>query len=173
MRLLSILDAIDRVISVICIASAWVLLPTMIAVRTFDIVARQFIFPPSTYLQFVEWRAFLFLVLLSFGYALLRNAHVRVDILNQFVSLRTMSKVEIGGFFVAIVPFCLVMIWYGIEYAHQAYEQGERETLAFGAPVQWMVKGMLPLGFFILLVAGLVSALRHYHILHDPDSKGL
>ena len=38
---------------------------------------------PSTFLKFIEWEAFTLLVVLSLGFAYVRNAHVRVDILRD------------------------------------------------------------------------------------------
>ena len=59
------LNGIERVITFISLGAAWVCIPIMILVRSFDIVARQYISTPSNYFQWVEWRAFMFLVLLA------------------------------------------------------------------------------------------------------------
>ena len=65
------------------IASAVVLLPLLIGVRCYEIVMRKIFNAPSTFLQFIEWEAFTLLVVLSLGFAYVRNAHVRVDILRD------------------------------------------------------------------------------------------
>lgn len=161
MSINNILDSIERVIAIISLTSAWILIPTMIAVRSFDIVARQFFITPGTYIQFIEWRAFLFLVLLGLGHAYLTDTHVRIDIIHSHITREKRVWIETAGFFLAIVPFCAVIIWYGAESAAYSYEIAEREVIAFGRPVQWMVKAMLPIGGFLLLTAGAVVCIRN------------
>ncbi len=161
MSLHKTLNRIERVITFISLGTAWVCIPIMIGVRSFDIVARQFFATPSNYFQFVEWRAFMFLVLLGLGHAYLSNAHVRIDIIHSHISKKTQAWIESAGFFLAITPFCAVIIWYGGEFALRAYQNGEREVIAFGAPVRWMINGMLPLGGFLLLLAGAVVFTRN------------
>ena len=157
----NILNTIERVICFISLASAWVFIPIMILVRSFDIVARQFFSTPSNYFQFVEWRAFMFLVLLGLGHAYLSNAHVRIDIIHSHITPRTRGWIEAAGFLLAIVPFCAVLIWYGGEFSYRAYENGEREVIAFGLPVRWMINAILPVGGLLLLISGAVVFIRN------------
>ncbi len=133
----------------------------LIVRRVFDIVARQYMATPSNFIKVIEWRAFLFLVLLSFGYAYLRDAHIRVDILRDRFSPSALAWIEIAGFLLAVIPFCIVLMWYGAEFAHQSYLQGERSVLALGRPVKWVIKTMLPFGAFVLLLAGTVVFTRN------------
>ena len=166
------LPHIEKFIGAITIGSAWILLPLLIGLRCFDIVARQFMNTPGTLFQFLEWRAFLFLVMLSFGYAYLRNSHVRIDLILNNLSHRKQVWIEIIGFFLAILPFCLVIIWYGGEYVLQSYHQGEREVAALGLPVQWVVKAMLPFGAFLLFLAGSAVCYRNVVFLLRPSRRG-
>lgn len=161
MSLQAFLDAIDRTISAIAIGAAWVMLPLLVINRSFDIVARQFIVTRPNLVQLVEWRAFLFLVMLSFGYAYLRNAHIRVDIFRVRLSPKGMARAEIAGFLLAIIPIFLVLGGYGVDYSLQSYGQGEREGIFLGLPLRWVIKGMVPLGVFILFLAGCVVTTRN------------
>ena len=161
MSLKSVLNAVERGIVVVSLVSAWVLIPLMIAIRVFDIVARRYNASPSNLIQSLEGRAFFFLVFLSFGYAYLRNAHVRVDILRIRFSPRGRAWLEIAGILLAIVPLSVVVIGYGIEYSHQSFLIGEREAIALGLPLKWAVKGMMPFGMGLLFVAGLVILIRN------------
>lgn len=166
-----VLRQIERAITGICLASAWFLLPLLIANRVFDIVARQYIATPSNFIQLIEWRAFLFLVLLSFGYAYLCDAHIRVDILRDRYPPPAKAWIEMAGFLLAVVPFCAVIMWYGTEFALQSYFQGERSGLAFGRPVKWVIKAILPFGAFILLLAGAVVFTRNIRFLLGWEAR--
>ena len=161
MSIHNILNAIERVIVFISLCSAWLFIPIMIFVRSFDIVARQFFSTPATYFQFVEWRAFMFLVLLGLGHAYLGNAHVRIDIIHSHITQKARGWIEVAGFFLAIVPFCAVIIWYGGEFAFRAYLNGEREVIALGLPVRWMVNAIIPVGGLLLLISGGVVFIRN------------
>ncbi len=68
---------------------------------------------------------------------------------------------EIAGILLAVIPLSVVVIGYGIEYSHVSYLQGEREAIALGRPLQWVVKGALPFGIGLLSLAGLVILIRN------------
>lgn len=167
----TILRFLERAIAGISIGAAWILLPILITVRVFDIVARQYIITPSNFIQALEWRAFLFFVLLSFGYTYLRNAHIRVDILRTGFSMRTQAWIEIGGCLLAMAPFCIVVIDYGVDYSWQSYLQGERELVALGRPLKWLVKGIVPFGTLLLLLAGIVVLTRNVLFLLGQEDQ--
>lgn len=155
------LRAIERTIACISIGAAWCLLPLLIVARVYDIVARQYITTPSNYIQVLEWRAFMFLVLLSFAYAYLRNAHIRIDIIRNRFSPRALAWIEVAGCLLALLPFCVVVTGFGTDYAWQSYLDGEREMTAFGRPLRWVVKGILPFGTILLFLAGVVVCTRN------------
>ncbi|MCH7476901.1 MAG: TRAP transporter small permease subunit [SAR324 cluster bacterium] len=161
MSLNSVLNAVERGVIAVSVVSAWLLIPLMIAIRVFDIVARRYNVSPSNLIQILEARAFFFLVFLSFGYAYLRNAHVRVDVLRIRFSPRGQAWMEIAGILLAVIPLGVVVIGYGIEYSHVSYLQGEREAIALGRPLQWVVKAGLPFGIGLLSLAGLVILIRN------------
>ena len=165
------LSTIERGIAAVAIGAAWLLLPLLAINRTFDIVARQFIITPANFVQVLEWRAFLFLVLLSFGYAYLRNVHIRVDVIRVHLTPEKQAWSEIGGFFLAVIPVCIVIGYYGADYAIMSYGQGEREAIFLGRPLQWVVKGMLPFGILLLFLAGGTICVRNVLFLLGRAKK--
>jgi len=156
-----ILSTPVRVVSFVGIAAAVVLLPLLIGVRVYEIIMRKVLSAPSAFLQFVEWEAFTLLVLLTLGFAYVRNAHVRVDILRDRLSGRARAAIELIGFLVFILPFGVVVIYTGIDYAADSYATGERAALAFGRPFRWLIKGAIAFGVGLFLVAATVAAIRN------------
>ncbi len=150
-----------RAVAFIGIAAAVVLLPLLIGVRVYEIIMRKLFSAPSAFLQFIEWEAFTLLLLLSLGFAYVRNVHVRVDIVRDRLSPRARALIELIGFLVFILPFALVIIVYGIEYAADSYQTSERSALAFGRPLRWLIKGALAFGIGLFLVAATVAAIRN------------
>src|SRR3546814_12082880 len=49
--------------------------------------------------------------LLSAGYTLLKNEHVRVDVIAQRFSRRTQIKIEIFGVLFFLLPACVLIMW--------------------------------------------------------------
>ena len=126
---------------------------TLIGVRVFDIVARQFMTTPSALLALYETRAFAFLVILGIGYAYTRNNHVRVDILRNRWSSRTGAWIEILGGLFALLPLSAAVAGLYLPFVWDSYINGQRSWLFLGLPLAWVVKGMLPLGFMLLALA--------------------
>ena len=157
--------SIERMVAFVGIAAAVILLPLLIGVRGYEIVMRKLFNAPSAFLQAIEWEAFTLLVLLSLGHAYLRDAHVRVDILRDRLRPATKAVIELVGYVVFILPFALIVIVAGTEYAADAYRDGERSALAYGRPWRWLIKGALAFGVGLFLLAATSAAIRNLRFL--------
>ena len=140
---------------------AWVTLIPLIAVSVYDMVGRQFFHVGSTRLQELEWHFFLAVVMLGLGYAYLRDAHVRIDILRDRLTLRTRAWIELFGCLLVLVPFCMMLIVHGGELALNSFVTTERARAPLGLPMRWIIKSTLPVGGLLLLLAGLSVAIRN------------
>jgi TRAP-type mannitol/chloroaromatic compound transport system permease small subunit len=116
---------------------------------------------PSNIPQYLEWELFLLLVFLTLGYGYVRGAHVRVDIIRDRLRPVIRDRIELVGLLLLIVPFVLVIFYFGIPYAVESYHSGEKSALALGAPARWLLKGAMPFGLGLLLLAAVVAALRN------------
>jgi TRAP-type mannitol/chloroaromatic compound transport system permease small subunit len=126
---------------------------------------------PSAFLQFIEWEAFTLLVLLSLGFAYVKNAHVRVDILRDRLGPRARAGIELAGFLIFMLPFALVVIVHGADYADDSWRHGERSALAWGRPLKWLIKAALPFGVGLFLLATTIAALRNLRFLCRGDGR--
>ena len=160
-KLLVILGKIERTIAGIGFWSALVILPFMICVRVFEIVARKVFGYATSFPQYLEWELFVFLVLLTLGYAYVRGAHVRVDVIRERLGPRARHRIELIGLLLLMLPFALVVIYYGIPYTAESYEAGEKLALALGAPGRWLLKAAMPIGLGLFLIAAIAAALRN------------
>jgi len=136
-----------------------VALPLIIICGMGTVVGRHLRIGPSAELKELESILFFAILMLSFGYAYLRNAHVRIDIVSQHVPVRTRAAIELLGCVAVVFPFCLVLMWDGGESAWRSFAQGER--LAIGDwPLQWLVRLAVPLGALLLLAAAVAISAR-------------
>lgn len=145
--------------------ACFVLLPAQALVALFYIVGRQFFHFAGTPFQELEWHFFTALVFFTLGFAYLADRHVRIDILREKMNVRMRAWIEMIGFAVAIVPFCLIIIWYGYLDAWGAFQDGESSRAALGLPHRWIIKSTLPLGALFLLAASTVVFFRNLDII--------
>ena len=154
------MNAVNRTIVGIGFWSALIILPVMICVRVYEIVARNVFNTSSPLPQYLEWDLFLLLVFLTLGYAYVRGAHVRVDVIRDRLKPVIRNRIELMGLLLLIAPFVLVVIWFGIPFAIESFEMGEKAALTLGAPGRWIMKGAMSFGLILLLLAAVVAAVR-------------
>jgi TRAP-type mannitol/chloroaromatic compound transport system permease small subunit len=147
--------------------ACFVLLPLQILFALFYIVGRQFLNIPATPIQELEWQLFTACVFFTIGFAYLRDRHVRIDIVREKLDARTHARIELTGFLLAIVPFCLIVIWQGCLETWAAYISGEHSRASLGLAYRWIVKSTVPLGALFLLLAGIVVFRRNLKFLRD------
>lgn len=152
---------VEQAIGWVCQAAAWATLPPLIGVTMYDIVGRQYFNTSSTRLMELAWHLFLAFFLFSMAHAYVRNAHVRIDVFRDRMSPRTRALVEAIGFTVALAPFCLVTIVYGGEFAWMAWVTNERSRTALGLSMRWLIKGTMPVGAALLLLAATAVFVRN------------
>lgn len=148
-----LLDCAKRVVLFGGKLSAWLFLPMLTLVAIFDITTRRVLQLGSTPLQELEWHFFFAGITFSLGYAYLTDKHVRIDILRERLSPRTKLWIERVFLVTIMIPFALVIIWFGGRMTWLSYFQGEGSRAALGLPYRWIVKATLPIGAFLLFLA--------------------
>jgi len=159
------MERIAAFVRIIGAIAAHILLPAQIVLSVGYVVTRQFFRFQLTPLQELEWHLFFGLVFFTLGSAYLADRHVRIDILRDRMGERTRAIIEIGGFFIALLPFCLIIIYLGSSFAWEAFLVGEHSRAALGLPHRWIVKALIPVGALLLLLAGLVVTARSVRAL--------
>ncbi|MFN7677316.1 MAG: TRAP transporter small permease subunit [Cyanobacteriota bacterium] len=122
-----------------------------------------------------QWHLFDLMFLLAMGYALQRDDHVRVDVLQSRWSPRRKRRVELAGTALLLLPFVLVVLVASVEPTLHSWRLGEVSPDPGGLPRYW-VKSLIPLGFLLLGLQGLAQAIRLAHGQgpggHDPSGEG-
>lgn len=149
--------------------TAWVAIALMIVI-VFDVITRRFLVLGSTKLQELEWHIHAVLFLFCLGYAYLKDAHVRIDLVRERVSRRTQLWIELIGCLFFLIPYCIIVIYYGADWWHRSFEQNEMAASATGLPYRWIIKAALPIGFVILLLSAVGMAFRKIvQLFGTPD----
>lgn len=163
------LERLGVVVRTVGVVAACILIPSQILVALLYLGGRRFFRMPITPLQELEWHFFFALVFLTIGAALLADRHVRIDIVRERLSERARARIEITGFFLALMPCCIALIYFGGLSAWDAFALGERSRAALGLPWRWIVKSTIPIGGLLLFSAGLVITARNIAKLRDAE----
>ena len=159
-RLLNISIFLQNVVSHIGKLGSWLALP-LIFIIMFDIITRRFFILGSTKLQEMEWHLHTALFLLVLGYAYIKNSHVRIEIVREKYSAVLKSIFEILGILLFLIPYTIMVIFYGIDFVNRSYELKEVSSALTGLSHRWIIKSFIPLGMFLLLIAGFSILIRN------------
>lgn len=98
--------------------------------------------------------------MLGGAWTLLRDGHVRVDVLQQRWSPRTRARVELAGLLFLLLPFCAVLFWTSLDYVAASWRLREASREVGGLPGLYLVKALIPVSALLLASAGLARGLR-------------
>ena len=97
--------------------------------------------------------------LLTAGYTLLKNDHVRVDIIASKLSRRAQIGIEIFGVLFFLMPACLLIMYLSWPVFMDSYLSNEYSSNS-GGLIRWPVKLLIPVGFALLALAGLSHLIK-------------
>jgi TRAP-type mannitol/chloroaromatic compound transport system permease small subunit len=160
---------LERSVAGLALAFAWLALPLLILFTVLKVTGRWFRLGESAALYELGGDLFFVLVMVSFGYAYLRDGHVRVDIFRGRFAPRVVAWIELIGCLVIVMPLSWFLVDFGADIARAAFTQGERAGAFGDLPLQWLVKASVPLGFLALLLAALSVTVRNILFLLDAQ----
>lgn len=155
MRTLSrILRAIDSINEWTGKIVSFAILP-LIGITVYEVVLRYVFKAPTLWAH--ELGTFLFGVswILAGGYALVRGAHVKMEVLYVRLPLRWRAILDLITaplFFI----FVGLLLWKGWELAFYSLSHWEHSTTAWAPPI-YGVKMIIPLGALLILLQGLAK----------------
>lgn len=156
-----LLAQLERANILIGRAVAWLTL--VMVVVTFTVVVLRYLFDIGwIWLQeSVTWmHAAVFM--LGAGYTLVRDEHVRVDVLYREASQRRRAATDLLGTLLCLIPVALFLAWGSLDYVAASWEirESSREAGGLPFPVVPLVKSLIPVTALLLLVQAIVLGLR-------------
>ena len=121
----------------------------------YNVIARFLFNEVSIGMQELEWHLHSSIFLLGIPYALRAGGHVRVDVLYERMSSSMRAWVDLVGTLVLLLPFCLLVVWYGVDFAREAYQLGETSGDPGGLSHRWIIKSMIPISFSFMALSGI------------------
>lgn len=150
---------LERGIVAIGQASAWLWIAVLLVVLS-NVFSRFVLARGSIALEELSWHLFGAATLLALAYAVVRDDHVRVDVLREKFSLRTQAWIELLGIVLLALPVLVLMIDSLLAYAHTAFVYMEHSQAPSGLPYRFLFKSVLPLGLALTAIALFARATR-------------
>lgn len=153
-------DAIDWFIDLVGRTISWLALGVAVVMGT-NVLLRYGFAIGEIWAQELEWHLLVPLTLVGMSYALRHGEHVRVDVLFARFSERNKLLVDIVSAVIAMV-FSLLVVWLSFAFVKMSWVIGEGSPNPGGIGALYVMKAMIPLGFFLLFLQSLAQAIKSF-----------
>ncbi len=152
---------------------AWLVLAAVLISAANAVVRKVFNVGSNAFLE-IQWYLFAAVFLLAAGYTLMRQEHVKIDVLSGRLSKRAQIWMDIAGICLFLFPFLFMIIKLAMPLVMNAYVTQEVSSNA-GGLIRWPVFALLPAGLLLLGVQGVSELIKRIAFLQglipDPTKK--
>jgi len=155
LRISALIDALNERVGK---AVYWLVLVAVIVSAGNAIIRKLFNMSSNAFLE-AQWYLFAAVFLLCSGYTLLRNEHVRIDVIAGRLSPRAQAWIDVFGTVFFLLPMALLFIYLSWPVFIRTYVHNEISTNAGGLWI-WPARMLVPIGFTLLSLQGLSELLK-------------
>lgn len=169
--LLSLSRAIDAVNERVGKLVSWLVL-IVVLISAANAVVRYAADWSSNALLEIQWYLFSAIFLLSAGYVLKRNEHIRIDIVSGRLSPRAQNWIDVFGLLAFLLPMAvmtMVLSWPVFKLAWTSNEISANP----GGLVRWPVRLLMPIGFLLLTLQGCSELVKRLAFLSGAAGNPL
>jgi len=171
--LLTLSRWIDRMSEFIGRWVAWLVLAAVLISALNAAVRKLFNTSSNAYLE-IQWYLFAAVFLLAAGYTMLRQEHVKIDVVSGHLSKRKQIWIDIIGLVAFVLPLVYTVIHLSLPLVVRSYVMNEYSNNA-GGLIRWPVFALLPLGFLLLGIQAISELIKRIAFLKglvpDPTQK--
>jgi TRAP-type mannitol/chloroaromatic compound transport system permease small subunit len=151
----------------------WMVLAAVLVSSGNAVVRYLFDYSSNGWLE-LQWYLYTSFFLVGAGYTLLRNEHVRIDIIYSRLSPRTRALIDVLGGIFFLLPMALVIMTLAWPVFTESFALNETSPSANGL-LRWPVKLMIPVGFFLLALQGVSEIIKRVaflmNLIPDPTPR--
>jgi TRAP-type mannitol/chloroaromatic compound transport system permease small subunit len=151
----------------------WLVLVAVLVSAANAIVRKAFDMSSNAFLE-VQWYLFSAVFLLCSAWTLLRNEHIRIDVVAGRLTKRTQTWIDVFGTLFFLLPMTLLILYESVPWAWRALESGEISGSA-GGLILWPAKILVPIGFTLLVLQGISELVKRIAFLRglgpDPTER--
>ena len=171
--LLKLSRQIDALTERIGKAALWLVL-IVVVISSLNALMRYTLNYSSNAFLEIQWYLFGLIFLSCSGYTLMRNEHVRIDLVSGRFSKRAQTWIDIFGIIFFLMPMALAILWLSWPVFVHALLEKEMSNSA-GGLIVWPARLMIPVGFFLLIVQAISELIKRIGFLQglcpDPTAK--
>lgn len=142
---------------------SWLVLAAVLISAANAIVRKTFDVSSNAWLE-LQWMLFGVIFLLCSPWTLIRNEHIRIDIVNSMLPKAARNGIEILGHVWFLLPLAIVMVGTGIPFFYHSMVINEQSANA-GGLAQWPAKLLIPLAFLLLAVQAASELIKRLAIM--------
>lgn len=135
----------------------WILLVLVIVV---NVVMRYALGVNYVWVEELQWHMYAVGFMIGIGYAVMHDAHVRVDVLANGFSRRTRAVIELLGIVLILLPLAYIIVSYAIPFVERAYIRNEGSSAPGGINHRWVIKSVIIVAFVYLGLAAFARLTR-------------
>ena len=163
--------AVDGALAGLSSATSWLWLALM-AVIVVNVAMKNLFGDGRVEFEEIQWHLYSALFMLGLSATLAADDHVRVDLFYERFGLRTKAWVDLLGIVFLLLPFVVMLMWYGVPFVADSLATAERSSSPAGLPYRWVIKSLLVAGCALLGLAALARLHRAAALLflgHAPQ----
>ena len=154
-------------------AATWLVL-LVVLISAGNALMRYTINYSSNSLLEIQWYLFGMIFLCCAGYTLLRNEHVRIDLVSAKFSKRGQTWIDIFGIIFFLMPMAFAIMILSWPVFINALQSSEMSNSS-GGLIVWPARLMIPAGFLLLILQGCSELIKRIGFLQglcpDPTEK--
>jgi len=154
-------------------AALWLVLIVVVISASNAIMRYTINYSSNAFLE-IQWYLFGAIFLSFSGYTLLRNEHVRIDLVSGRFSRRVQTWIDIFGIVFFLLPMAGVVIVLSWPVFVTTFQSGEMSNSA-GGLIVWPARLMVPAGFTLLVLQAVSELIKRAGFLlglcPDPTAK--
>lgn len=136
----------------------------------YDVVMRYFFHNSSVAMQELEWHLFSIIILFGVSVGLLEEGHVRVDFLYDRLSVRRKALINIIGTVFFLLPLASLIFFGSFGFVMDSYAMNEISENPGGLPFRWIIKGMIPVAFGVLILSAVGYTVKNINLYRRAGS---
>jgi TRAP-type mannitol/chloroaromatic compound transport system permease small subunit len=160
LKLSSLIDGVNQGIGK---AATWLVL-LVVVISAGNAVMRYSVSWSSNALLEIQWYLFSAIFLFCSAYVLLKNEHIRIDVVTGRFSARTQNWIDVFGILVFLLPMALLTLYLSWPVFMNAWTTGEGSPNP-GGLVRWPVRLLMPIGFLLLTLQGFSELVKRIAFL--------
>ena len=154
-------------------AATWLVL-LVVLISAGNALMRYTINYSSNSLLEIQWYLFGMIFLCCAGFTLLRNEHVRIDLISAKFSKRGQTWIDIFGIIFFLMPMAFAIMILSWPVFINALQSSEMSNSS-GGLIVWPARLMIPAGFLLLILQGCSELIKRIGFLQglcpDPTEK--